>query len=71
MLYMSEGVEMESSTGGGIGKSLSRALTGQNFMVVDFTFNRHPDNAPEPIPSTTGKLAWISGASPIVSCWKY
>ncbi len=33
LIYMSEGVEMETSTGGGAGKMFSRVLTGQNLMV--------------------------------------
>eukprot|EP01084_Bolivina_argentea_P193113 331364_1 len=39
LIYMSEGVEMETGTGGGVGKMFSRVLTGQNLMVTDFSYS--------------------------------
>ena len=39
LLYMTEGVEMETSTGGGIGAGLKRMMTGENFFVSDFKYN--------------------------------
>ncbi|KAG5188076.1 tryptophan RNA-binding attenuator protein-like domain-containing protein [Tribonema minus] len=36
LIYMTEGVVMDTSTGGGVGKALSRVITGQSVMVTDF-----------------------------------
>lgn len=38
MLYMSDGVEMKTSTGGGLLKGLKRALAGESFFVTQFTY---------------------------------
>lgn len=36
MMYMDEGIEMQTSTGGGIFKGLRRMLTGENFFISSF-----------------------------------
>jgi len=36
MLYLTEGVSMETSTGGGVMKGLKRALTGESFFITTF-----------------------------------
>jgi uncharacterized protein (TIGR00266 family) len=36
LIYMEQGIAMDTSTGGGLGKMFSRVLTGQNLMVTDF-----------------------------------
>ena len=38
MLYMTEGVEMETTTGGGMSAGFKRMLTGQNLMISDFRY---------------------------------
>lgn len=41
MMYMDEGIEMQTSTGGGILQGLKRAVTGSGFFIITFT-NRNP-----------------------------
>lgn len=36
MMYMEEGVEMQTSTGGGIFKGLKRMITGESFFITNF-----------------------------------
>src|SRR6056297_1343336 len=36
MLYMENGIEMNTSTGGGLLKGFKRALTGESFFITDF-----------------------------------
>ncbi len=36
MAYMEDGIEMQTSTGGGILKGLKRALTGESFFITTF-----------------------------------
>ena len=38
MLYMTEGIEMETTTGGGLSAGFKRMLTGQNLMISDFRY---------------------------------
>ncbi len=38
MLYMDDGVEMQTSTGGGLLKGLKRALSGEGFFITSFTY---------------------------------
>ena len=37
MTYMENGIQMETSTGGGILKGLKRAITGESFFITSFT----------------------------------
>ncbi len=37
MLYMEEGIEMQTNTGGGIFKGLKRMITGESFFITNFT----------------------------------
>ncbi len=37
MTYMEDGVEMATSTGGGLMKGLTRAITGESFFITSFT----------------------------------
>ncbi len=37
MMYMTPGVKMETSTGGGLLKGFKRALTGESFFITSFT----------------------------------
>lgn len=39
MTYMEEGIEMQTSTGGGIFKGLKRAITGDSFFITTFLHN--------------------------------
>ncbi|EJK68002.1 hypothetical protein THAOC_10872 [Thalassiosira oceanica] len=39
MMYMSQGVNMNTTTGGGLGAGLKRALTGQNLFISDYTYD--------------------------------
>ena len=43
MLYMSEGIKMETSTGGGMSTAFKRMLTGQNFFISDYSYTG-PEN---------------------------
>ncbi|KAL6075220.1 Mitochondrial biogenesis AIM24 [Balamuthia mandrillaris] len=36
LVWMSEGVEMDTQTGGGVGKAVARYMTGESFFVTDF-----------------------------------
>ena len=40
MSWMTEGVEMETNTGGGLGKMFKRALSGESLFVVDYYVER-------------------------------
>jgi uncharacterized protein (TIGR00266 family) len=39
MMYMTDGVEMSTTTGGGLSAGFKRMLTGQNFFISDYTYN--------------------------------
>ncbi len=39
MMYMTEGVTMNTTTGGGVSQSFKRYLTGQNLFISDYTYN--------------------------------
>jgi hypothetical protein len=38
LLYMTNGVEMDTGTGGGMMKGVTRMFTGENFFVSDFSY---------------------------------
>ena len=42
MMYMTEGVEMNTTTGGGVSAGFQRMLTGQNFFISDYTYTGEP-----------------------------
>lgn len=42
LMYMTDGVEMETTTGGGISAGFSRMMTGQNIFISDYTFKGEP-----------------------------
>ncbi|MCP5455158.1 MAG: TIGR00266 family protein [Thermotogae bacterium] len=39
MMYMEDGIEMQTNTGGGIFKGLKRMITGESFFITNFYFN--------------------------------
>lgn len=39
MLYMTDGVEIQTSTGGGVFKGLKRVFTGETFFITSFLYN--------------------------------
>lgn len=39
MLYLTEGVEIQTSTGGGIFKGVKRVFTGETFFITSFLYN--------------------------------
>jgi uncharacterized protein (TIGR00266 family) len=39
MMYMSEGIEMQTSTGGGLFKGFKRIITGESFFITTFLYN--------------------------------
>jgi uncharacterized protein (TIGR00266 family) len=43
MMYMTDGVEMNTTTGGGMSAGFQRMLTGQNVFISDYSYNG-PDN---------------------------
>lgn len=38
MMYMTDGVEMNTTTGGGLSAGFRRMMTGQNFFISDYTY---------------------------------
>jgi uncharacterized protein (TIGR00266 family) len=42
MMYMTDGVEMSTTTGGGLSSGFQRMLTGQNFFISDYTYSGPP-----------------------------
>lgn len=42
LMYMEEGVEMETTTGGGMSAGFSRMMTGQNIFISDYTYKGEP-----------------------------
>ncbi|MBN2467965.1 MAG: TIGR00266 family protein [Deltaproteobacteria bacterium] len=39
MMYMERGIEMQTSTGGGLFKGFKRMITGESFFITTFLFN--------------------------------
>ena len=39
MMYMDEGIEMQTSTGGGLFKGFKRMITGESFFITTFLYN--------------------------------
>ncbi len=39
MMYMEDGIEMQTSTGGGLFKGFKRMLTGESFFITTFLYN--------------------------------
>jgi uncharacterized protein (TIGR00266 family) len=39
MMYMDEGIEMQTSTGGGVFKGFKRMITGESFFITTFLYN--------------------------------
>lgn len=39
MLYMEDGIEMQTSTGGGLLKGFKRLITGESFFITSFTYH--------------------------------
>jgi len=39
MMYMNEGIEMQTSAGGGLFKGFKRMITGESFFITTFLFN--------------------------------
>jgi len=64
MMYMDEGIEMQTSTGGGLFKGFKRIITGESFFITTFAYNGREKGhiafgAPYPgkvIPLEIGKL---------------
>lgn len=42
MMYMTDGVEMSTTTGGGLSAGFQRMLTGQNLFISDYTYTGEP-----------------------------
>eukprot|EP00586_Coscinodiscus_wailesii_P012617 CAMPEP_0172514360 /NCGR_PEP_ID=MMETSP1066-20121228/259577_1 /TAXON_ID=671091 /ORGANISM="Coscinodiscus wailesii, Strain CCMP2513" /LENGTH=199 /DNA_ID=CAMNT_0013294995 /DNA_START=121 /DNA_END=717 /DNA_ORIENTATION=+ len=42
MLYMTSGIQMETTTGGGVSAGFKRFLTGQNVFISDYTYTGPP-----------------------------
>jgi Mitochondrial biogenesis AIM24 len=42
MMYMTSGVTMNTTTGGGLSSGFQRMLTGQNFFISDYTYEGEP-----------------------------
>jgi hypothetical protein len=49
MMYMTKGVQMNTTTGGGLSEGFRRMMTGQNFFISDYTYEGEP--------GTTGTVA--------------
>lgn len=42
MMYLTDGVVMNTTTGGGLSSGFQRMLTGQNFFISDYTYEGEP-----------------------------
>lgn len=42
MMYMTDGVTMNTTAGGGLSDGLKRMMTGQNFFISDYTYEGEP-----------------------------
>jgi len=42
LMYMEDGVEMETTTGGGMSAGFKRMMTGQNVFISDYTYKGEP-----------------------------
>ncbi|CAB9503132.1 Pfam:DUF124 [Seminavis robusta] len=42
MMYMTQGVQMNTTTGGGLSSGFQRMLTGQNMFISDYTYEGEP-----------------------------
>jgi hypothetical protein len=42
MMYMTDGVTMNTTTGGGLSEGFRRMMTGQNFFISDYTYDGEP-----------------------------
>jgi uncharacterized protein (AIM24 family) len=42
LMYMTHGVQMNTTTGGGLSAGFSRMLTGQNLFISDYTYEGEP-----------------------------
>ena len=40
MMFMEPGIEMQTSTGGGMFKGFKRMVTGESFFLTNFTYQR-------------------------------
>lgn len=49
MMYLTNGVQMNTTTGGGLSEGFRRMMTGQNFFISDYTYEGEP--------GTTGTVA--------------
>ena len=43
LVYMDDNVDMETSTGGGFAKGITRWITGDSFFIADFVNNTEQD----------------------------
>ena len=39
MMYMEDGIQMQTNTGGGVFKGFKRMITGESFFITTFLFN--------------------------------
>ena len=76
MMYMTEGVEMNTTTGGGLSAGFQRMLTGQNMFVSDYTYTGNDQSHGQvalgtdfpskivrvPVPEYGGKIVCQKGA---------
>ena len=42
LMYMTDGVEMETTSGGGMSAGFKRLMTGQNIFISDYTYHGEP-----------------------------
>lgn len=57
MMYMTEGVEMNTTAGGGVSAGFKRMLTGQNFFISDYTFKGDGNDNDNPGAVSSGLVA--------------
>ena len=76
MMYMTEGVEMNTTTGGGLSAGFQRMLTGQNMFISDYTYTGNDPSHGQvalgtdfpskivrvPVPEYGGKIVCQKGA---------
>ena len=44
IMYMTDGVNMNTTTGGGVSAGFQRMLTGQNIFISDYTYDGSSGN---------------------------
>ena len=58
IMYMTDGVNMNTTTGGGVSAGFQRMLTGQNIFISDYTYD-----------GSSGSYGYVALESPRLYCF--